>query len=228
MGIPEYSAQPKRGCGPGCMAGGIVLAVLAVIALWIFGAYQGAYNRLVAQDEAVRKAWGEVEINLNRRSDLIPNLVNTVKGAAGQEQKVFGEIANARARLAGGGGAPAAAGPSEERIEAANQLSSALSRLLVIVENYPTLQSNQNFLALQDQIEGTENRLAHSREQYNRAVQDYNRTARSFPMNLFINMTSFKKEHPYFESPAASREAPVVDFGENQGAAGGTAAPGGR
>lgn len=208
MGIPEYSASPKRGMGKGCMVVGGILAVLFFIALWLFGAYQGAYNRLVRHDEEVRKAWSQVEVNLNRRSDLIPNLVRTVRGAAGHEERVFTDIADARARLAGGG----SGAPTEERIEAANEFSSALSRLLVIAENYPTLQANQNFLALQDQIEGTENRLSHSREQYNRAVQEYNRTARSFPMNLFIGMTSFKREQPYFEAPAGSREAPVVDF----------------
>jgi LemA protein len=207
MGIPEYSAPSKRGCGPGCIAAGIIAGVLVVIALWLFGAYQGAYNRLVVQDEAVKKAWSDVEVQLSRRSDLIPNLVRTVKGAAGHEEKVFGDIANARARLAGTG-----SGPSPERINASNEVSSALNRLLVIAEAYPNLKANENFLTLQDQIEGTENRLKHSREQYNRAVQEYNRTARSFPMNMFIHLTPFKPEQPYFEAPAASREAPVVNF----------------
>lgn len=207
METPQYSAPPKRGIGKGCSCLVGAALVLLVFGLWAFGAYQGAYNRLVANDETVRKAWSAVEVALNRRADLVPNLVRTVRGAAGHEEKVFGDIADARARLAGGG-----AGPTEDRIAASNELSGALSRLLAIAENYPTLQANQNFLALQDQLEGTENRLAFTRDKYNEAVQEYNRTARSFPMNLFIGMTSFKREQPYFEAPAASREAPVVDF----------------
>lgn len=211
MSIPEYSTPERRGCGRGCAAGAVSLAILIVAALWLASAYRGAYNGLVQNDEEVRQAWSEVEVNLSRRGDLIPNLVRTVQGAARQEQKVFGDIADARARLAGAG---PSTGPSAARMEASNELSGALSRLLVLAENYPTLQSNRNFLALQDQLEGTENRLAHSRTEYNRAVQNYNRAARSFPMNLFLELTPFQREQPYFEAPTASRTAPAVDFGD--------------
>lgn len=189
----------------GCTAVLIVVGVLVVLGLLLMG----PYNRLVAEDQNVQKAWSGVENQLQRRSDLVPNLVNTVKGVAGQEQKVFGQIADARARI--GSGAP---GPSAEKIEASNQLTGALSRLLVIAENYPELKSSRSFENLQFELSGTENRLAHEREQYNRAVEGYNRTAKSFPAVLYTRLLGFKSEHPYFKAPTESRERPNVDFGD--------------
>jgi LemA protein len=189
----------------GCI---IAVVVAAVLALILYGMFKGAYNQLVAQDQNVKQAWAEVDNDLQRRGDLIPNLVGTVKGIAGHEEKVFGDIADARARLAG-----AAAGPSAAKIDASNDLSNAISRLLVVVENYPELRSNENFLRLQDSIEGTENRLAHARENYNKTVQQYNQVAKSFPMVLFVGMTGFDREKPYFQAPESARERPNVDFG---------------
>jgi LemA protein len=189
----------------GCI---IAVVVAAILALILYGMFKGAYNQLVAQDQNVKQAWAEVDNDLQRRTDLIPNLVGTVKGIAGHEEKVFGDIADARARLAG-----AAPGPSAAKIDASNDLSNAISRLLVVVENYPQLKSNENFLRLQDSIEGTENRLAHARENYNKTVQQYNQVAKSFPMVLFVGMTRFDREKPYFQAPESARERPNVDFG---------------
>ena len=201
-----YTGPNRKGCmKPGCIIAAVVVAFLA---LALYGMFKGAYNQLVAQDQNVKQAWAEVDNDLQRRSDLIPNLVGTVRGIAGHEEKVFGDIANARARLAGAG-----AGPSAEKIDASNDLSNAISRLLVVVENYPQLRSNENFLRLQDSIEGSENRLAHAREVYNRSVQQYNQVAKSFPMVLFVGMTGFDREKPYFQAPEAARERPNVDFG---------------
>lgn len=189
----------------GCSALLIVLGVLVVLGLLLMG----PYNRLVAENENVKKAWAGVENQLQRRSDLVPNLVNTVKGVAGQEQKVFGQIAEARTRIGSGG-----SGPSAEKIEASNQLTSALSRLLVIAENYPELKSSRSFENLQFELTGTENRLSHEREKYNRAVEQYNRTAKSFPAVLYTRLLGFKGEQPYFEAPPESRERPNVDFSD--------------
>ncbi|HOC31105.1 MAG: LemA family protein [Armatimonadetes bacterium] len=181
--------------------------IAVVVALILAALLVGPYNKLVTQDQAVKKAWAGVENQLKRRADLIPNLVGSVKGIAQQEKDVFGAIADARARI---GSAPA--GNSEERIKAEGELSSALSRLLMVVENYPQLKSSENFLALQDEVTGTENRLAHEREQYNRAVNDYNTMAKAFPTVLYARLLGFKAEQPYFEAPAADRQRPNVDF----------------
>jgi LemA protein len=206
MNTSEYASTGKK---TGCVVGTGCVVALLVLALILFGWFKSAYNGLVQQDQNVKQAWSEVENDLQRRSDLIPNLVNTVKGIAGQEQKVFGQIADARARLAGAG-----SGPSKEKLDASNDMSGAISRLLMVVENYPELRSSQNFLDLQSQIEGTENRLAHSRENYNRAVREYNGVSKSFPMVLFVKMTAFKSEQPFFEAPADAKARPNVDFGK--------------
>ena len=168
-----------------------------------------SYNRFTTQEEAIKAQWGQVENQLQRRNDLIPNLVETVKGVAAQEQAVFGAIADARAKLAG-------ARTPEEKIAAANAESSALSRLLVIVESYPQLKSNENFARLQDSLEGTENRLAQERMRYNDLIKEYNTQRRKFPSNVTAKMFGFK-EYPYFEAPADAKAVPKVNFGRGGG-----------
>lgn len=162
------------------------------------------YNTLVAERETVDAGWSEVENQLQRRNDLVPNLVATVKGFAAQEKEVLTEVTEARSRVAG-------AGTPGETIEASNQLSSALSRLLVVVERYPELKSDQNFIRLQDELAGTENRLAVARKRYNDAVRAFNTTARKFPTNLVANLFGFDARE-YFEAPEEATAAPVVEF----------------
>jgi LemA protein len=183
----------------------IVLIVLAVIAFLIGGMYFNRRNEMVRKNETVKAAWSQVDVVLQRRADLIPNLVETVKGFAAQEQTVFGDIANARAALLG-------ARTPAERIAANNQLDGALGRLLAIVENYPQLRSNENFLRLQDELAGTENRIAVERRRYNETLQDYNTYIGLFPNNIFAGWAGFKRNEAYFEAPAAARQAPKVQF----------------
>ena len=178
--------------------------LVLTIALVAFGASGCGYNTLIAEEEGVDAAWGEVENQLQRRNDLVPNLVNTVKGFAAQEKDVLMGVTEARSRVAG-------AGTPSEKIEAANQLSGALSRLLVVVERYPDLKSNQNFIRLQDELAGTENRLAVSRTRYNEAVRGFNTTAKRFPTNLVAGIFGFDAR-PYFEAPDAAKAAPNVEF----------------
>jgi len=163
-----------------------------------------SYNSFVRQEEALKTQWAQVENQLQRRNDLIPNLVETAKGFAQQERDVFGQIADSRAKLAG-------ATTPEQRIAAANEQSSALARLLVIVENYPDLKSNQTFARLMDELAGTENRLAVERMRYNERVQEYNTSRRQFPANITAGIFSFK-EYPLFEAPEATKQVPKVDF----------------
>src|SRR4051794_23714164 len=183
----------------------IVVIVLVVIALLVFGQYVGARNTLVTKNESVKSAWSQVDVVLQRRADLIPNLVETVKGFAQQEQTVFGDIAKARSTLL------SAASPSE-KIAANQQLDSALGRLLVVVENYPQLRSNENFLRLQDELAGTENRIAVERKRYNDALQDYNTYIGQFPNSIWANMAGFKRNDAYFAASEGSRQVPKVDF----------------
>jgi LemA protein len=184
----------------------IVVVVLVVIVLALFGQYIGVKNQLVAKDQAVKAAWSQVDIVLQRRADLIPNLVETVKGYAQQEVTVFGDIANARSRLL------SAQTPSD-KIAANGQLDGALGRLLAISENYPQLKSNENFLRLQDELAGTENRIAVERKRYNDALQDYNTYVLQFPASLFAGFAGFKQNPAYFQASEGSREVPKVDFG---------------
>ena len=163
-----------------------------------------SYNTFVSQEETIKTAWAQVENQLQRRNDLIPNLVETAKGFAQQERDVFGAIADSRAKLAG-------AQTPEQRIAAANEQSTALSRLLVVVENYPDLKSNQTFARLMDELAGTENRLAVERMRYNEAVQAYNTQRRSFPSNITAGIFGFK-EHPLFQAPESAKQVPKVDF----------------
>jgi LemA protein len=187
----------------------IVVIILALIALVVFGQYIGVRNTLVSKNEAVKSAWSQVDIVLQRRADLIPNLVETVKGYAKQEQTVFGDIAKARSALL-------SAGTPGEKIAANNQLDGAIGRLLAISENYPQLKSNENFLRLQDELAGTENRIAVERKRYNDTLQDYNTYVQQFPASLFAGWAGFKPNNDYFKAAEGSREVPKVNFGTPQ------------
>jgi LemA protein len=183
----------------------IVIIVLALIAFLVFGQYVSVRNTLVTKNEAVKAAWSQVDIVLQRRADLIPNLVETVKGYAKQEQTVFGDIAKARSALL-------SAGNPSDKIAANQQLDGALGRLLAIVENYPQLKSNENFLRLQDELAGTENRIAVERRRYNEALQDYNTYIQKVPNNIYAGWVGFKPNEAYFQAAEGSREAPKVNF----------------
>src|SRR6185312_5774309 len=184
----------------------IVIAILALIAFVAFGQYVGVRNTLVTKNEAVKASWSQVDIVLQRRADLIPNLVATVKGIAQQEQTVFGDIAKARSALL-------SAGTPAGKISANAQLDGALGRLLVIVENYPALKSNENFLRLQDELAGTENRIAVERQRYNDSLKGYNVYVQQFPNNVFASSLGYKPNTAYFAATEGSREVPKVNFG---------------
>jgi len=179
----------------------IILILVLIGVFW----FVGQRNSLVRLEESVDAAWSEVDNQLQRRSDLIPNLVATVRGFADQEQAVFGDIANARARLAG-------AQTVGETAESYGELESALSRLLVIVENYPELKSNENFIRLQDELAGTENRIAVARRRYNESVQSFNTRIRVFPTSIAANSMGLTAKE-YFEVSEEDRAVPEVDFG---------------
>ena len=178
----------------------IVVAVLAVIVMSIMGSYNG----LVSANENVTGKWSQVENQLQRRSDLIPNLVNTVKGYAKHENDIFTNVANARAKLAG-------ASTVADKAAANGELSNALSRLLAISENYPDLKANTNFAQLQDELAGTENRLAVARKDYNDAAQAFNTKIKSFPANLYAGMFGFSAKD-YFKADEGAKAAPKVNF----------------
>jgi LemA protein len=163
-----------------------------------------SYNRFTSSEEAIKAAWGQVENQMQRRHDLIPNLVETARAYAQQERDVFEQIAQARAKMAG-------ATTPADKIAAANAESSALGRLFVVVENYPTLKSDATFQTLMNQLEGTENRLATERMRYNERIQEYNTLRRRFPSNVTATIFGFG-EYPYFEAPADAKAAPKVDF----------------
>jgi LemA protein len=180
----------------------VMMTMLATAA----GASSGcSYNRFVTEEEAVKAQWAQVDNQLQRRNDLIPNLVETTKGFAQQERDVFQAIADSRAKLAG-------AQTPEQRIQAANEQSSALARLLVVVENYPQLKSSETFARLMDELAGTENRIAVERMRYNERVQQYNTSRRQFPSNVTASVFGFE-EYPLYEVPESARVAPKVDFG---------------
>ena len=164
-----------------------------------------SYNKFTTQEEAIKAAWGEVQNQLLRRNDLIPNLVETVKGYAAQEKEIFTSIAASREKMAG-------AKTPQDTIEAANEQSSALARLLVVVENYPQLKSDANFQRLMDELSGTENRITVARGRYNERIQEYNTTRRRFPSNMTAKIFGFE-EYPYFEAPKEAQAAPKVNFG---------------
>src|SRR3954467_3526940 len=191
--------------GKGLIALIVVVVIVGLIGVALFGSYVSTKNTLVSKNEGVNAAWPHVDIVLQRRADLIPNLVETVKGYAKQEQTVFGDIAKARSALL-------SAGTPQAKIAANGQLDNALGRLLVIVENYPQLKSNENFLRLQDELAGTENRIAVERRRYNDTLQDYNTYVQIFPHNIFAAWAGFKTNDAYFKASEGSREAPKVNF----------------
>ena len=182
-----------------------VLVVLLVLGLLVGGMYVSARNQIVPLNETVRSDWAQVDVVLQRRADLIPNLVETVKGYAAQEQTVFGDIAKARAALLG-------ARTPTDKIAANGQLDGALGRLLLIVENYPQLKSNENFMRLQDELAGTENRISVERKRYDDAVQAYNTFIGLFPNYIFARWAGFQRNDAYFAAPQAAREVPKVQF----------------
>lgn len=181
------------------------VVLLGVTALAVGLMYIGRRNQMVVKSQAVEAQWHQVDVDLQRRADLIPNLVETVKGFAAQEQTVFGDIAKARSALL-------SAQTPAERIAANTQLEGSLGRLLAIVENYPQLKSNENFLRLQDELAGTENRIAVERRRYNLAVQDYNTYIGLFPNNVFAGWAEFKPNNAYFAATEGGREVPKVEF----------------
>ena len=181
--------------------GVLVLLVLAIVVILVSGSYFSRRNQMAVKREAVNAAWAQVDVVLQRRADLVPNLVETVKGYAVQEQIVFGDIAKARSALL-------SAQTPADKIAANAQLDSALGRLLVIVENYPQLKSNENFLRLQDELAGTENRIAVERRRYNEAVQDYNTYLSLFPNTLVASVAGFKRNDAYFKTDESARQAP--------------------
>jgi LemA protein len=184
--------------------GMIGLAVVAILVIAVAGALAGNYNRLVTGRETVNQLWAQVNNQLLRRNDLIGNLVETVKGTAAQEQQVFGQIAAARAAMSG-------ARTPGEVLAADQKMEQPLGRLLLVVENYPQLKSNEAFVQLMDELAGTENRLAVERMRYNQEVQTYNVMVKRFPTNLYAAAFNFK-EAPYYEITEAQKQVPKVDF----------------
>jgi LemA protein len=182
-----------------------VVAVLVILALLFGGMYVSRRNQMVTLNESVKSDWAQVDVVLDRRSALIPNLVETVKGFAAHEETVYNDIAQARAALGG-------AQTPKDRIAANGQLDGALSRLLLIVENYPQLKSNENFLRLQDELAGTENRIAVERKRYDDAIQAYNTYITLFPNNIIAGMSGFQRNDAYFTASEAERAVPKVQF----------------
>jgi len=185
-----------------------ILVILLVIGLLLGSSFVSRRNQMAIKREAVNYAWSQVDVVLQRRADLIPNLVETVKGFAAQEVTVFGDIAKARSALL-------SANTPADKIAANQRLDSALGRLLVVVENYPQLKSNENFLRLQDELAGTENRIAVERRRYNETLQDYNTYISLFPNNLVASMSGFTRNDAYFKADEGARQVPKVNF-ENQ------------
>jgi len=190
--------------GKGLKVGLIVIALILLCVLGFYSYVKGTYNALVSLDEGLKAAWAQVENQLQRRMDLIPNYVETVKGYAQHEREVFLKVTEARAKVAG-------ARTVSEKIATNNQLTDALSRLLLIVERYPDLKANQNFIRLQDELAGTENRITVERRRYNEAVRAYNVRIRSFPTNILAGMFGFERA-TFFEVPEAAKEPPKVKF----------------
>jgi LemA protein len=182
-----------------------VVVVIVLVALMVFGSYISARNQMVNKQEAVKAQWSQVDVVLQRRADLIPNLVATVKGYATHEEKVFDDIANARSALLN-------AHDPQSKIQANGQLDGALGHLLALRESYPDLKANQNFLQLQDQLEGTENRIAVERRRYNETIRDYNTFIRQFPNSIWAGIAGFQPNNAYFEASESSRTAPTVKF----------------
>src|SRR5271169_3504225 len=186
----------------------VLLAVVGVIllaGLFVFFSFQSTQHQLVSRDEAVKAAWSEVDVQLERRADLIPNLVETVKGFTKEESTVFGDIANARAGMLNAQG-PAA------KIAANGQLDGAIGRLLLLTENYPQLRSSDQFMRLQDELAGTENRISVARRRYNDALRDYNTFVLQFPNSIWAGMAGFHQNEAYFTASPAAQQVPAVKF----------------
>jgi LemA protein len=181
------------------------VGVLVLAVLMVFFSYQSSRNQMVEKDQTVKSQWSEVDVQLERRADLIPNLVETVKGFTKEESTVFGDIANARAGMLN------AQGP-QAKIAANGQLDSAIGRLLLLTENYPQLRSSEQFMRLQDELAGTENRIGVARKRYNDAIQDYNTFILQFPNNIWAGMAGFKENTAYFTASPAARNVPAVKF----------------
>jgi LemA protein len=182
-----------------------VVGVFVLILLMVFGSYVSAKNEMVSRDEIVKAAWSEVDVQMQRRLDLIPNLVETVKGFTKEESTVFGDIANARAGMLN------AQGPAG-KIAANGQLDSAIGRLLLLTENYPQLRSSDQFMRLQDELAGTENRIGVARKRYNDALRDYNTFVRQFPNSIWAGIAGFQVNNAFFEASQSARTAPSVKF----------------
>jgi LemA protein len=182
-----------------------ILAILLVVGLLLGSSFVSSRNQMAVKREAVNAAWSQVDVVLQRRADLIPNLVETVKGFAAQEVTVFGDIAKARSALL-------SASTPVDKIAANQRLDSALGRLLVVVENYPQLKSNENFLRLQEELAGTENRIAVERRRYNETLQDYNTYISLFPNNLIASLSGFARNDAYFKADEGARQVPKVNF----------------
>jgi LemA protein len=182
-----------------------VVGVLVLVMLMVFGSYVGAKNQMVAKDEIVKAQWSDVDVQLQRRLDLIPNLVETVKGFTKEESTVYGDIANARAGMLN------AQGPAG-KIAANGKLDSAIGRLLLLTENYPQLRSSDQFMRLQDELAGTENRIGVARKRYNDAIQDYNTCVRQFPNSIWASIAGFQPNNARFEASETARTAPSVKF----------------
>jgi len=195
-----------------------ILAILLVIGLLLGSSFVSRRNQMAIKREAVNAAWSQVDVVLQRRADLIPNLVETVKGYAAQEVTVFGDIAKARSALL-------SASTPTDKIAANQRLDSALGRLLVVVENYPQLKSNENFLRLQDELAGTENRIAVERRRYNETLQDYNTYISLFPNNLVASMSGFARNDAYFKADEGARQVPKVNFEKQKAPAAPAQAP---
>ena len=181
------------------------VGVIVIAALFVFGSFKSAQNQMVKLQENVSSKWSDVDVNLQRRADLIPNLVETVKGFTKEENSVYADIANARAGLL------SAQGP-EAKIAANGKLDSAFGRLLALAENYPQLRSSDQYMRLQDELAGTENRIAVSRRYYNESLQEYNTFVRQFPQSIWANMLGFHENTAYFKASEASKAVPQVKF----------------
>jgi LemA protein len=188
----------------------VLVVILGLVGLAVGGMYVSTKNTLVSKNEAVKSAWSQVDIVLQRRADLIPNLVETVKGYAKQEQTVFDDIAKARSSLL-------SAGTPQDKIAANQKLDGAMVKFLALTENYPQLKSNENFLRLQDELAGTENRIAVERKRYNDTLQDYNTYVQQFPASLIAGWAGFKPNDAYFQASEGSRVVPKVNFSNPTG-----------
>lgn len=194
-----------------CITAGIILAAIGII----YNFFAGNYNKMVSLDEEVSSAWSQVENQYQRRLDLIPNLVNTVKGYASHEESLFTQIAEARSKAGGTVNIDSSITDDPDKFaeyqKIQGELSSSLQRLLAVTESYPELKANENFLALQDELAGTENRISVERKRYNDAAKSYNTLIRKFPANIVANMNGFEKK-PYFEADSQAKTAPAVEF----------------